>query len=176
MCASSEVDGVCSFIQWIAVLQDYYKAVVAEMLDGAPVIPHPATRMPMQQYHPQHQPMMHQQMHHHQMQHQMPGPLMHHSEPRLPPGPGGLGFNEEGEATTVLRLRGLPFTMTKEDIIAWFEDVNIVPITPNKYATELSEMCICIFVCVCVHAYVYMHVHLCVCVCVHVLLLWMLSN
>lgn len=45
-------------------------------------------------------------------------------------GNGGAGY--EAGPSNVLRLRGLPFSAQKEDIVRWFEDVQIQPITPDR--------------------------------------------
>eukprot|EP00878_Enallax_costatus_P002872 GHUV01003065.1.p1 GENE.GHUV01003065.1~~GHUV01003065.1.p1 ORF type:complete len:276 (+),score=52.20 GHUV01003065.1:152-979(+) len=45
-------------------------------------------------------------------------------------GNGGAGY--EAGPSNVLRLRGLPFSAQKEDIVRWFEDVQIQPLTPEN--------------------------------------------
>ncbi|KAI8466024.1 MAG: hypothetical protein J3K34DRAFT_524870 [Monoraphidium minutum] len=42
-------------------------------------------------------------------------------------GGGGGGHHAPREESNVLRLRGLPFTAGKDDIIRWFEDVAVTP-------------------------------------------------
>ena len=39
---------------------------------------------------------------------------------------------DEGGASTVLRLRGLPYSAQKEDIVRWFEDLQVTPISSDK--------------------------------------------
>jgi hypothetical protein len=45
---------------------------------------------------------------------------------------GGAGNGFEAGPSTVLRLRGLPFSAQKEDIVRWFEDCQIQPLSPDK--------------------------------------------
>jgi hypothetical protein len=45
---------------------------------------------------------------------------------------GGPGNGYEAGPSNVLRLRGLPFSAQKEDIVRWFEDVQITPLLPDK--------------------------------------------
>lgn len=44
----------------------------------------------------------------------------------------GAGNGFEAGPSNVLRLRGLPFSAQKEDIVRWFEDCQITPILPDK--------------------------------------------
>lgn len=44
----------------------------------------------------------------------------------------GAGNGYEAGPSNVLRLRGLPFSAQKEDIVRWFEDVQITPLLPDK--------------------------------------------
>jgi len=39
---------------------------------------------------------------------------------------------DEGGASTVLRLRGLPYSAQKEDIVRWFEDLQVTPISSDN--------------------------------------------
>lgn len=90
-------------------LQDYYRAVVAEMTDGP--VPYQVTD----------------------------------SRPRRSPGYGGDGGSQSNGVPTssVLRLRGLPFSVNAEDIVTWFNDgsVNITPITTERW---VSLYCLCL--------------------------------
>ena len=45
---------------------------------------------------------------------------------------GGAGNGFEAGPSNVLRLRGLPFSAQKEDIVRWFEDCQITPLLPDK--------------------------------------------
>jgi hypothetical protein len=45
---------------------------------------------------------------------------------------GGAGNGYEAGPSNVLRLRGLPFSAQKEDIVRWFEDCQISPVLPDK--------------------------------------------
>lgn len=45
---------------------------------------------------------------------------------------GGAGNGYEAGPSNVLRLRGLPFSAQKEDIVRWFEDCQITPLLPDK--------------------------------------------
>lgn len=49
-----------------------------------------------------------------------------------PAAAGGAGNGFEAGPSNVLRLRGLPFSAQKEDIVRWFEDCQITPILPDK--------------------------------------------
>jgi len=44
-------------------------------------------------------------------------------------GYGGGGMGREEGPSTVVKLRGLPFSAAKEDIIHWFSDVQVTPPT-----------------------------------------------
>lgn len=44
----------------------------------------------------------------------------------------GAGNGYEAGPSNVLRLRGLPFSAQKEDIVRWFDDVQITPLTVDK--------------------------------------------
>jgi len=44
----------------------------------------------------------------------------------------GAGNGYEAGPSNVLRLRGLPFSAQKEDIVRWFEDCQITPLLPDK--------------------------------------------
>lgn len=48
------------------------------------------------------------------------------------PGGAAPGNGYEAGPSNVLRLRGLPFSAQKEDIVRWFEDVQITPILPDN--------------------------------------------
>lgn len=60
------------------------------------------------------------------------------SRPRRSPGYGGDGGSQNNGVPTssVLRLRGLPFSVNTEDIVTWFNDgsINITPITTERYS------------------------------------------
>jgi heterogeneous nuclear ribonucleoprotein F/H len=45
---------------------------------------------------------------------------------------GGAGNGYEAGPSNVLRLRGLPFSAQKEDIVRWFEDCQITPLLPDN--------------------------------------------
>eukprot|EP00879_Flechtneria_rotunda_P003460 GHRR01003689.1.p1 GENE.GHRR01003689.1~~GHRR01003689.1.p1 ORF type:complete len:289 (+),score=74.26 GHRR01003689.1:301-1167(+) len=46
---------------------------------------------------------------------------------------GGEGsYHQQAGPSTVLRLRGLPFSAQKEDIVRWFEDVQIQPLSVDN--------------------------------------------
>lgn len=46
---------------------------------------------------------------------------------------GGNRANGYDEGpSNILRLRGLPFSAQKDDIVRWFEDVQITPITADR--------------------------------------------
>ena len=45
---------------------------------------------------------------------------------------GGAGNGYDAGPSNVLRLRGLPFSAQKEDIVRWFEDCQITPLLPDK--------------------------------------------
>jgi hypothetical protein len=55
-------------------------------------------------------------------------------------GGGGGGYSnggrsngyDEGGPSTVVRLRGLPYSAQKEDIVRWFEDLQVSPISADK--------------------------------------------
>eukprot|EP00803_Ostreobium_quekettii_P005571 evm.model.scf_1217.5 EVM.evm.TU.scf_1217.5 scf_1217:13992-15942(+) len=56
------------------------------------------------------------------------------SRPRRPPGPFGMEGpgDHNGLATScVLRLRGLPFSVNAQDIVSWFNDGAMSPITAD---------------------------------------------
>jgi hypothetical protein len=44
----------------------------------------------------------------------------------------GRGYGYEDQASTVIRLRGLPFSAQKDDIVRWFDDLQIQPISADK--------------------------------------------
>lgn len=50
----------------------------------------------------------------------------------MDPAAGGAGNGYEAGPSNVLRLRGLPFSAQKEDIVRWFEDCQITPLLPDK--------------------------------------------
>lgn len=58
-------------------------------------------------------------------------PYMNGGRPADVPGGPGNGYGG-GEPSNVLRLRGLPFSAQKEDIVRWFEDVQITPLLVDK--------------------------------------------
>lgn len=45
---------------------------------------------------------------------------------------GGAGNGYDAGPSNVLRLRGLPFSAQKEDIVRWFEDCQITPLLPDN--------------------------------------------
>jgi hypothetical protein len=53
-------------------------------------------------------------------------------DPAVAGGAPGNGF--EAATTNVLRLRGLPFSAQKEDIVRWFEDVQVTPLPVERCA------------------------------------------
>lgn len=50
----------------------------------------------------------------------------------MDPSAGGAGNGCDAGPSNVLRLRGLPFSAQKEDIVRWFEDCQITPLLPDK--------------------------------------------
>lgn len=52
----------------------------------------------------------------------------------------GPGDNNGLSSSAVLRLRGLPFSVNAEDIVSWFNDGAITPITTEKYASDLLKV------------------------------------
>lgn len=93
---------------------DYYKAVMAEMyVDGAGMRPGGAGGFRAGGY----------------------GGYGGYSNGARPGGDAaaaGNGVFGGGEPSNVLRLRGLPFSAQKEDIVRWFEDVQITPLLPDN--------------------------------------------
>jgi hypothetical protein len=61
-----------------------------------------------------------------QMQQQGAGPRRRHGLLTAP------GYAPEGVPTTVIKLRGLPWSVRKHDLIAWFSDLPIQPPNPEK--------------------------------------------
>lgn len=100
-------------MSWM-LLQDYYKAVMAEMYVDGTGMRHGGYRHDRGGY--------------------GGGYGQHYSNG------GGRGAEQAGNGSAgyeagpsnVLRLRGLPFSAQKEDIVRWFEDVQIQPLTPDR--------------------------------------------
>lgn len=101
---------------------DYYKAVMAEMLDGTGMAG--ARRGPAGQQ----QGMMMQQGYPMQHGYAMQG-YGGYQQGGYTNGGGYGGSAREEVPSNVLRLRGLPFSAGKDDIIRWFEDVQVTPPT-----------------------------------------------
>jgi hypothetical protein len=96
------------------LLQDYYKAVMAEMyVDGAGMRGGGGNRVGGGQYGGQHY-----------------GGGQGYSNGGRPAEAAGAGNGYEAGPSNVLRLRGLPFSAQKEDIVRWFEDV--APLAVDK--------------------------------------------
>lgn len=92
--------------------QDYYKAVMAEMMDGTPM---------------------------HMRGGMGGGRGMGGGGGMHGGGPGAgrsNGFGGEGgagaEPSNILRLRGLPFSVQKDDIATWFGDLSVTPVGQDK--------------------------------------------
>ena len=128
--------------------QDYYKAVTQYMMDTDD------GRGPTR-------PQQHQQQQHFEPgpgpvsgpYHDAGTPLRHDAGPApgmAGPGPGTRGpvggdrvpaaapgrSTNPADHTGVLKMRGLPFSATKQDIIGWFSDV--APLTPDACAPKLT--------------------------------------
>ena len=54
-------------------------------------------------------------------------------------GGGGYGGGVPEGGTTILKLRGLPFQVQDEDIIRWFEDAPITPLTADRCVHSCFE-------------------------------------
>jgi hypothetical protein len=93
--------------------QDYYKAVVQEMTSGQAMFAHQQMQM--------------QQHQHMQMQQHRFGPQRRH--PGLLTGPG---YAPDGAPTMVVKLRGLPWSAGKQDLITWFSELPIQPPTDDQ--------------------------------------------
>jgi hypothetical protein len=95
-------------------LQDYYKAVMAEMyVDGAGMRGGGGYNRGGGQYGGQHY-----------------GGGQGYSNGGRPAEAAGAGNGYEAGPSNVLRLRGLPFSAQKDDIVRWFEDV--APLAVDK--------------------------------------------
>ena len=131
-------------------MQDYYKAVTQYMMDSDDARGPPR---PQQHFDPGPAPV--------SGPYHDAGPPLHHDSGPAPgmvgPGPGPRGpvggdrasaaapgrSTNPADHTGVLKMRGLPFSATKQDIIGWFSDV--APLTPDACvsnpATQLSDAC-----------------------------------
>lgn len=94
---------------------DYYKAVMAEILDGTGV-PGGRGRGGERGQYPQ----------------QYGGGGGGQYQGGYTNGGGRSNGYEEGGASTVVRLRGLPYSAQKEDIVRWFEDLQVTPIAADN--------------------------------------------
>ena len=127
-------------------VQDYYKAVTQYMMDTDDSRGPPRPQQQQQQQHFEPGPAPNNGPYHDAK------PPLHH-EPGPAPGMAGLGPGMRGplggggdrapaaapgrstnpaDHTGVLKMRGLPFSATKQDIIGWFSDV--APLTPDACA------------------------------------------
>jgi len=134
---------VVLLLHWMGLLQDYYKAVMAEMyVDGAGMRGGGGYRGAGGGYAGGG----------YGVQHGAAGGYSNggggrHSAEPGPSSQGGVGPGNGYEAgpSNVLRLRGLPFSAQKEDIVRWFEDVQITPVHVDRYgaAQDLDVVISC---------------------------------
>jgi len=133
-------------------VQDYYKAVTQYMMDtdDGRGPPRPQQQQQQQHFEPGPAPVS-------GPYHGDSKPPMHHDAGSPAPGMAGPGMRgplgggdrapaaapgrstNPADHTGVLKMRGLPFSATKQDIIGWFSDV--APLTPDACALHPCHCC-----------------------------------